>query len=65
LIFQRGNRLLAGVNQSNQWTNHWVQTSWHNTRLHDYTGHVDDQWTNDSGWVQIWLPPLGYVMMGP
>jgi alpha-amylase len=65
LIFQRGNRLLAGLNQSNQWTNHWVQTSWHNTRLHDYAGRVDDQWTNDSGWVEIWLPPMGYVMMGP
>jgi alpha-amylase len=65
LIFQRGNRLLAGLNQSNQWANHWVQTSWHNTRLHDYAGHVDDQWTNDSGWVEIWLPPMGYVMMGP
>jgi alpha-amylase len=65
LIFQRGNRLLAGLNQRNEWTSRWVQTSWHNTRLHDYTGHVDDQWTNASGWVEIWLPPMGYVMMGP
>jgi alpha-amylase len=65
LIFQRGNRLLAGINQSAQWTNRWVQTSWSNTRLHDHTGHVDDKWTNESGWVEIWIPPMGYVMMGP
>jgi alpha-amylase len=65
LIFQRGNRLLAGIHQSEQWTSRWVQTSWMNTRLHDYTGHVEDKWTNESGAVELWLPPMSYVMMGP
>jgi alpha-amylase len=65
LIFQRGNRLLASISQRDQWTSHWVQTSWSNTRLHDYAGHVEDKWTNASGWVEVWIPPMSYVMMGP
>jgi alpha-amylase len=65
LIFQRGNRLLAGINQSDGWTNRWVQTPWTNTRLHDYTGHAEDEWTNESGAVEIWIPPMSYVMMAP
>jgi alpha-amylase len=65
LIFQRGNRLLAGINQSDRWINRWVQTSWVNTRLHDHTGHVEDEWTNESGAIEIWIPPMSYVMMAP
>jgi alpha-amylase len=65
IIFTRGDRLLAGINQRGAWVRHWVQTPWVNTRIHDYTGHVQDEQTNDSGWVELWIPPLGYVMMAP
>jgi alpha-amylase len=65
LIFQRGDRLLAGINQRGEWVSKWVQTPWVNTRLHDYTGHVNDAWTNDAGFVEVWMPPVGYVMLAP
>jgi alpha-amylase len=64
-IFSRGDRLLAGINQKGAWVNRWVQTPWVNTQIHDYTGHVGDERTNEAGWVELWIPPQGYVMMAP
>ncbi|HSC71773.1 MAG TPA: alpha-amylase domain-containing protein, partial [Candidatus Methylomirabilis sp.] len=65
IIFSRGDRLLAGINQRGSWVNKWVQTPWVNTQIHDYTGHVQDERTNQDGWVELWLPPQGYIMMAP
>jgi alpha-amylase len=65
MIFSRGEQLLAGINQRGSWVNRWVQTPWANTQIHDYTGHVEDERTNQDGWVELWIPPQGYVMMGP
>jgi alpha-amylase len=65
IIFTRGDRLLAGINQRGVWVNHWVQTPWVNMQLHDYTGHVQDERTNESGSVELWIPPQSYVMMAP
>ena len=65
IVFSRGDRLLAGINQKGAWVNKWVSTPWVRTRLHDYTGHVEDETTNDDGWVELWMPPGGYVMMAP
>jgi alpha-amylase len=65
IVFTRGTSLLAGINQNGGWVSKWVQTPWVNTRLHDYTGHVEDEVTNDQGWVELWIPPLSYVMMAP
>jgi alpha-amylase len=65
IVFTRGNSLLAAINQRGTWVDRWVQTPWTNTQIHDYTGQVQDERTNDAGWVQIWIPPQGYVMMAP
>jgi alpha-amylase len=65
IIFTRGDRLLAGINQRGARVNKWVQTPWVNTQIHDYTGHVEDERTNDAGWVELWIPPQSYVMMAP
>jgi alpha-amylase len=65
IIFSRGDHLLAGINQRGDWVNKWVQTPWVNTQIHDYTGHVQDERTNGDGWVELWIPPQGYVMMAP
>jgi alpha-amylase len=65
LIFERRGNLLAGINQSDRWISRWVQTSWVNAKLHDYTFHIDDKWTNNEGYIEMWIPPMGYVMMAP
>jgi alpha-amylase len=65
IIFSRGDRLLAGINQRGEWVSKWVQTPWVNTQIHDYTGHVADESTNQTGWVELFIPPVGYVMMAP
>ncbi|MFL5494809.1 MAG: alpha-amylase domain-containing protein, partial [Gemmatimonadales bacterium] len=65
IVFSRGDRLLAGINQRGSWVNKRVQTPWANTQIHDYTGHVQDERTDGAGWVEVWVPPGGYVMMAP
>jgi alpha-amylase len=65
LIFERGEHLLAAINQSGAWVSRRVQTSWRNARLHDYSFHVEDRWTNNDGYVEIWIPPMSYVMLAP
>ena len=65
IIFTRGDRLLAGINQRGELVSRWVQTPWNNTHIHDYSGHVQDTRTNDAGWVELWIPSQSYVMMAP
>jgi len=65
IVFSRGDRLVAGINQGGDWVSRWVQTPWVNTPIHDYTGHVQDERTNQDGRVELWIPPQGYVMMAP
>ncbi|MBS0175338.1 MAG: DUF1939 domain-containing protein [Nitrospira sp.] len=65
LIFERADHLLAAINQSDEWFNKWVQTSWKNTKLHDFTFHVTDKTSNNDGYVEVWIPPMSYVMLAP
>jgi alpha-amylase len=65
LIFERQGHLVAAINQSGNWSGAWVQTSFPNTRLHDYAGQTGDVWTDGSGWVNVQVPPLGYAMLAP
>lgn len=65
IIFERDHSLLAGINQYGEWVSKWVPTTWKNTKLHDYTGHVNDATTNNDGYVEVWIPPMSYVMMAP
>lgn len=57
LIFERDHHLLAGINQYGDWVSKWVKTSWNNTKLHDHAGHVNDVWTNNDGYAEVWIPP--------
>jgi len=26
---------------------------------------VEDGWTNNDGYVEVWIPPMSYVMLAP
>jgi alpha-amylase len=69
-VFERlgGSHLLVALNKdkANARTIHGVVTGFGpNVRLHDYTGHADDIWTDGDGLVSIQAPRnadgLGYV----
>ena len=65
-VFEREGTLLVGLNRSDSWQGQWVPTSWTNTELRDYTGNNGDNYTtNGDGWVQIWIPPRGWVCYAP
>ncbi|WP_256392034.1 alpha-amylase domain-containing protein [Natronoarchaeum rubrum] len=65
-IFEREGNLLVGLNRSGSWQGKWVPTSWTNTELSDYVGNNGDNFTtNGDGWVQIWIPPQGWVCYAP
>jgi len=60
--------LLVGLNNDiwGGWKSIYVQTNFGaNVRLHDYSGHADDIWTDGNGGCSIWIPPnnngTGYV----
>ena len=64
--------LLVGLNNDiwGGWKRVTVATNFGaNVRLHDYTGHTDDQWTDGYGNVTLWIPPndngAGYVCFAP
>jgi alpha-amylase len=66
-VFERQGSLLTGLNDApGYWRSEWVRTEFGpNVRLHDYSGHAGDVWTNAQGWVQLAVPPGGYVMYAP
>lgn len=63
LVNERQGNLLTGLNDStNTWRSAWVKTDFGaNVWLHDFTGIGEDKWTNEHGWVEISVPPGGYV----
>lgn len=68
LVIERSGRALIGLNDSgSDWLSAEVQTDFgSNVRLHDYSGaNRDDVWTDDSGRVRVWAPPMGYAIWGP
>lgn len=65
LLFEREGHLLVGINQSHAWQTRWIDTSWADARLHDYSGHVGDLRTAGDRRVQVAIPPMGYVMLAP
>jgi alpha-amylase len=62
-----GSHLLVALNKDDwQWRTITVDTGFGaHTRLHDYTGHGPDAWTDENGRATISVPPnvngLGYV----
>ena len=65
IIFTRGARLLAGINQRGTAVNHRVRTNWIDVELHDYSGHIGNQHTDGDGWVNLPIPASSYVMVAP
>lgn len=63
LVNERQGNLLTGMNDSHSnWRTAWVKTDFGaNVWLHDYTGIGPDKWTNEHGYVEISVPPGGYV----
>jgi alpha-amylase len=64
-LYERYNNLLVGLNQSDSWTTKRVYTSWANTTLNDYTGSIGDVTTDGSGYVDVSVPPMGWVCLAP
>ncbi|MFB6188872.1 MAG: alpha-amylase domain-containing protein [Halapricum sp.] len=66
LVYERYNNLLVGLNNNtSNWKSEWVYTSWNSTTLHDYSGNASDISTDGNGWVQISVPPEGWVFYAP
>ncbi|MBI4576349.1 MAG: DUF1939 domain-containing protein, partial [Planctomycetes bacterium] len=65
-VMERRGNLLAGLNDNTlAWRDEWVQTDFGpHVQLHDYANGVADRWTDSNGWVQLSVPPSGYVMYG-
>jgi alpha-amylase len=64
--------LVLVLNNRNTWNGTWVQTRWNNTRLVPAAWHgrddlsmPEEKWTNESGWVDLWAAPRGYVVYVP
>jgi alpha-amylase len=64
-IYERDNNLLVGLNNSGDWQGQWVPTTWANETLNDYAGNADDVTVNSDGWVEVWVPPEGWVFYAP
>ncbi|WP_276271306.1 alpha-amylase domain-containing protein [Haloarcula litorea] len=64
-VFERYNNLLVGLNHTGSWRSARVYTSWTNTTLKDYAGNANDITTDGSGYVDVWVPPEGWVCHAP
>jgi alpha-amylase len=68
LVIERGGKALIGMNDhGNEWKSAWTQTDFGpRMKLHDYSGALNqDLETDDNGWVNVSVPPMGYVVLGP
>jgi alpha-amylase len=68
LVIERAGKAIVGLNDNgSEWLSAWVQTDFGpRTRLHDYSGaNHGDRETDDNGWFEVWVPPMGYVVWGP
>ncbi|WP_408958549.1 alpha-amylase domain-containing protein [Natrinema sp. 74] len=65
-VYERKNTLLVGLNNNtDDWRNKWVYTTWRNETLKDYSGSADDIDVNGDGWVEVSVPPEGWVFYAP
>ena len=68
LIIERSRKAIVGMNDNgSEWLSAWVQTDFGpHVQLHDYSGaNRDDRQTDDNGWFEVGVPPMGYVVWGP
>ena len=68
IVIERTGKALIGMNdQGSQWLDAWVPTAFGPyVRLHDYSGASDrNPVTDGNGWVNVAVPPMGYVILGP
>jgi len=64
-VFERYNNLLVGLNRTGSWRSATVYTSWSNTTLNDYSGNAGDITTGGDGYVDVSVPPEGWVCYAP
>ncbi|QLG48315.2 alpha-amylase domain-containing protein [Natrinema halophilum] len=65
-IYERDNTLLVGLNNdTSEWHGDRVYTTWRNETLTDYSGTAADVTVDGDGWVEIWVPPEGWVFYAP
>ncbi len=68
LVIERSGKAVIGMNDhGSEWKSAWVATDFGaHAKLHDYSGvHGQDLETDDNGWVNVVVPPAGYVVWGP
>ena len=68
IVIERSAKALIAMNDhGSQWQDAWVQTDFGpDVKLHDYSGALGhDLETNGSGWVNVAVPPMSYVVLGP
>jgi len=66
------NGLVFALNNSGSWNGTRIRTQWNNTRLipvawygRDDLSRPEDKMTDESGWVDLWAAPRGYVVYIP
>ncbi|ADB60993.1 alpha amylase catalytic region [Haloterrigena turkmenica DSM 5511] len=65
-VYERQNNLLVGLNNNtDSWRSKWVYTTWSDETLKDYSGNADDIDVNGDGWVEVSVPPEGWVFYAP
>ncbi|WP_226011806.1 alpha-amylase domain-containing protein [Halomicrobium salinisoli] len=64
-VFERYNNLLVGLNRTSDTRTATVYTSWSNTTLNDYSGNAGDVTTGSDGYVDVSVPPEGWVCYAP
>jgi alpha-amylase len=64
--------LVFVLNNRGSWNGTWIQTQWNNRQLvpmawhgHDDLNSPEAEWTNESGWVNVWAPGRGYAVYLP
>lgn len=64
-VFERQGSLLVGLNRTQDWKSVQVQTSWDEQSLCDYSDSTEEVMTDETGQVELCIPPTGWVCYAP
>ncbi|QCC52345.1 alpha-amylase domain-containing protein [Halapricum salinum] len=64
-IFERESHLLVGLNNGSTTISQWVQTSWSDQILQDYSGTGEPIATDSEGWAYVTVPAGGWTYYAP
>ena len=64
-VFEREGNLLVGLNRGDERATVSVETSWSDTLLHEHSAGAGNRLTDEEGWVELHIPPDGWVCYAP